>query len=208
MCGLLFALGCTDDPMPGDPCDPDDPPIFFDGSSEPLPSFCQGTIDMIPAPRPCSLICTGPAGCGEDIVFRWKVEPEEAHGPSGTFSLGLEWCGCDGQTARSHFHEPTGRWQWFGTCEDPCDHVIRFGSEWLWYVGPGFEPVNPACAECSRASLVDGQCRSPEGLHISDDCCRCYVDPDNPGRCIACGEGIEVSAMCCDRAPPPANCSL
>lgn len=187
--------------MPGDPCDADDAPLVFHGpGQEDIPPFCPASRETVGARMPCRLVCTGPAGCGDDIELTWQVDRE--YGP------GIESCGCDGSTAQAHNRLPRGPWQWYGSCESPCEKVLLDFStsaeprNFVYDINLARAEVAPICTDCTQALEVDGVCRNPDGLEMPQECCACYVDDD--GRCRSeVGDDFAISPRCCDGMPSP-----
>jgi hypothetical protein len=192
---LVFELACSD-PEPGDPCEPGSPAISF-GLEDDRPSFCgPQVIDMLvlaDTTAPCRLFCAGPAGCSGEADFHWKVVPYEPN-----YAPGSEWCGCDGRTGSNGWRVPNGgRWQWYGSCEEPCDRVYHTGTRWAWDINLDAEELNPVCTACSEAMVVDGRCVHPDGFAMPTACCHCYLEADGSCRSTI-ADDFAVAPNCCD----------
>lgn len=158
-----FALAaCGNLPRDGEPCRPGDG-FFARPRNMCMPTASGSGYEA----SDCAISCTGPSGCEGPVEFRWSVE--------AVSDRPIVWCGCDGRTHSNDlypvngeegdfFTEPTTRWQWYGSCEDPCRELR--GELWL-----GRYPPHPRCHDCDGAEEVDGRCRASDGFAVADTCC-------------------------------------
>lgn len=176
---VLVSWGCS--PQPGDDCADPESIILLSDSCGTMPGSAQ-----------CVLQCTRGPGCDGD-GFYWVY---------GDGYPTYYWCGCDGVTHESNIDfggPPNTRWQWFGSCEDPCFDVGRDNGQWVW--GPDYHraaPVAPQCEQCRDAYPVDFACLGADGLSRPRVCCDCtHAMRDAGGACVDTELRIEISSTCC-----------
>lgn len=160
---LVVAACASEMPRDLEPCRAGDG-YFAVPRSECQPQVTFEGVDL----SDCAIACTGPAGCDGAVEFEWRLD--------AVTDVPIEWCGCDGRTYRNDiypiegsfegdfFTQPTTRWQWYGSCEDPC-----WGLRGELFLGR--YPPHPRCHACEGATEVDGRCRAPDGFAVADACC-------------------------------------
>ena len=97
------------------------------------------------------------------------------------------------------------RWQWWGTCEDPCFGVSLGSDGWGWLpeaffgAGGGDTPVAPQCTRCIGAVVAGEECVGADGAPVSLDCCtQCANATATSTGCVDSVAGTALPPHCCE----------